>query len=131
MNQIEAVVTDIRSTDVITYIEVKSGEADLRLIKSKAPIWLSRGDKVKCMFQEAAVSVSKECPGKISIENKLPVKLKGIRQGESLCELTLESGVGKVVSLITENAYTELGLEAECDATMLVRGVDISIEPML
>jgi ABC-type molybdate transport system ATPase subunit len=131
MNQIEAVVTDIKKTDIITYIEVKSGNADLRLIKSKAPSWLTRGDKVKCMFQEAAVCVSKECPGKVSIENKLPVTLKATRQNESLCELTFESEIGKVVSLITEDAYTELGLETDCSATMLVRGVDISIEPIL
>jgi len=131
MNKIEAVVTDIKETDVVTYIYVKCDEVDLRLIKYKAPDWLSKGDKVNCNFQEAAVCVSKECPGRVSIENKLPAVLKNMRESESLCELTFDTDMGKVVSLITQEAYNDLGLELECDATMLVRGVDIAIEPIL
>lgn len=131
MNKIEAVVTEIKKTDVVTYIYVKSGEVDLRLIDYKAPSWLSKGDTVNCKFLEAAVCVSKECPGRVSIENKLPVILKDMRQSESLCELTFDTEMGRVISLITQEAYDDLGLELECDATMLVRGVDIKIEPLL
>jgi ABC-type molybdate transport system ATPase subunit len=131
MNQIEAVVTDIKKTDVVTYIDVKCGETGLRLIKFKAPAWLCQGDRVTCKFQEASVCVSKECPGKVSIENKLPVHLKEVRRSESLCELTFDSEMGTVVSLITEDAYNDLGLELDCDATMLVRAVDITVEPVL
>jgi ABC-type molybdate transport system ATPase subunit len=129
MNKIEAVVTEIKKTDVVTYVYVKSADVDLRLICYKAPVWLASGDSVYCTFQEAAVCVSKECPGRVSIENKLPVVLKEMRQSESLCELTFDTQMGKVVSLITQEAYDDLGLELECDATMLVRGVDIKIEP--
>jgi molybdate transport system regulatory protein len=131
MNKIEAVVTEIKKMDVVTYIYVKSRDVDLRLIDYKAPIWLSKGDTVSCRFHEAAVCVSKECPGRVSIENKLPVVLKEMRQSESLCELTFDTDMGRVVSLITQEAYDDLGLELECDATMLVRGVDIKIEPLL
>lgn len=131
MNQITAVVKTIEETDVVTYIHLGVGETNISVIKSKTPEWLSVGDKVNCAFQEVSVSVSKECPGKVSIENRLPASLKKIRQGASLCELTFESDVGEVVSLITSRACDLLGLTQGCRATMLLRGVDIDVEPIL
>lgn len=131
MNQLTAVVKAIEETDVVTYIHLGIGGATLSVIKSKTPEWLSVGDKVNCAFQEVSVSVSKECPGKVSIENRLPATLKEIRQGASLCELTFESEVGEVVSLVTSRACELLELTKGCRATMLLRGVDISVEPVL
>lgn len=131
MNQIEATVVGIKKTDIITYIDVSCGETALRLIKSKAPTWLSKGDKVNCDFKEASVCVSKECPGEVSIENRISATLRDVRKSESLCELTFDSGLGKVISLITADAYENLGLELECKATMLLRGVDIKISPVV
>ena len=121
MNRIDGTVEAIEAGDIVTYVRVHSGDATLCLIKSKVPRWLGVGDRVNCTFQEASVCVSKECPGKVSI----------VRRGDSLCELTFESGIGRVVSLITARAYESLGLEEGCNATMLLRGVDIHLEPRL
>jgi len=129
MNKIAAVVSAIEHTDIVTYITLECNETSVRLIKTKTPVWLGVGEKVFFTFQEASVCVSKECPGKVSIENRVPGTLKRIRSKDSLCELTFESDIGRVVSLITEKACTELGLEEGCTATMLLRGVDIHLEP--
>lgn len=131
MNQLEATVLEIQQRDVVSYIDVTCGDCELRLIKSKVPQWLSQGDKVNCSFNEASVCVSKECPGKVSIENRIPATLKEIRKNESLCELTFDSALGEVVSLITTDAFENLGLELECEATILLRGIDIKITPVV
>jgi molybdopterin-binding protein len=131
MNRVEGTVQSIEENDIVTYIRVKSGEETISLIKSKAPEWLGVGDRVRCVFQEASVCVSRDCPGKVSIENRLKAKLCEVRSSDSLCELTFESGIGKVVSLITTRACEHLGLEKGCEATMLLRGVDINLEPIL
>lgn len=131
MNQLTAVVKAIDVTDVVTYIHLSVGETAISVINTKTPEWLSVGDEVNCTFQEVSVSVSKECPGKVSIENRLPATLKEMRQGASLCELTFESDVGEVVALITSRACDQLGLEKGCSATMLLRGIDITLEPIL
>ncbi len=131
MNQIEATVKGITKTDIVTYIDIECASTELRIIKSKAPIWLSKGDRVSCDFKEASVCVSKECPGKISIENKISATLIDVRKSGSLCELTFESDLGKVISLITTDAYDNLGLALDCKATMLLRGVDIEISPVV
>lgn len=129
MNKIAATVTDIETTDIVTYITLQCNETVIRLIKTKTPVWLGVGEPVYFTFQEASVCVSKECPGKVSIENRVPGTLTKIRSKDSLCELTFDSDLGTVVSLITESACSELGLEVGCRATMLLRGVDIHLEP--
>ena len=129
MNKAAAVVKGIEHTDIVSYITLQCAETTIRLIKTKTPVWLSVGDSVFFTFQEASVCISKECPGKVSIENRIPGTLKQIRSKDSLSELTFESDIGKVVSLITEKACNELGLEEGCTATMLLRGVDIHLEP--
>jgi len=131
MNKILATVEDIVQTDIVSYIRLNSHETLLTLIQPKTPKWLQVGDKVYCKFQEASVCVSKDCPGKISIENKLPATLKEVRTNDSLCELTFDSPLGNIISLITTRAYDILGLEKGCKATMLLRGVDLSIEPII
>jgi len=129
MNKFTAVVSDIERTDIVTYITLACNETPIRLIKTKHPAWAGVGEKVFFTFQEASVCISKECPGKVSIENRVPGTLQKIRSKDSLCELTFESDIGTVVSLITENACKELGLEVGCRATMLLRGIDIHLEP--
>jgi ABC-type molybdate transport system ATPase subunit len=130
MNKVVATVQNIEETDIVTYIHVNNGESAMYLIKSQKPNWLSVGDKVYCNFQEGSVCLSKDCPGKVSIENTLPVTLANIRKNGSLCELTLNnSDFGDIVSLITASAYEKLDLQEGCKATMLLRGIDIKLEP--
>jgi len=129
MNIIIAKVINIEPGEVVSFIQLESAGVKLRVIKSQLPLWLSVGDTVQCKINEASVCVSKECPGKVSIENRVAGRLNDIRTNDSLCELTFESDLGEVVALITELAFDELDLKKECEATMLMRGVDISIEP--
>ena len=131
MNKLIATVEGIEESDVVTYIHVNSGDTKMQLIRSQRPKWLKVGDKVYCNFQEGSVCVSKDCPGKVSIENTLPVTLQCVRKNNSLCELTLKnSDFGEIISLITSSAYDKLELMEGCSATMLLRGTDIKIEPM-
>ena len=131
MNRVNATVTAIEETGVVTYVLVECGGTEMRIIKAHTPEWLGVGDNIRCTIQEASVCVSKACPGKVSIENRIPATLKAVRKNASLCELTFESALGSVVSLITAHAYDNLTLEKNCRATMLLRGVDIGIEPLV
>lgn len=129
MNQILAVVETIQESDLFTYIGVKNSEMPLNLIKSKKPSWLNIGDEVFCKFQEARVSVSKECSDKVSIENSIPATIRQVRKNDLLCELTLDSEIGEVVSLITSKSYASLDLQEGLSVNILLKGIDISLEP--
>jgi len=131
MNKLVATVDEIEERGIVTYIRLNSSSTIITIIKSKTPKWIGVGDRVHCKFQETSVSVSKDCQGKISIENRLPGILKEVRENNSLCELTFESDIGNIISLITSRAYNSLELSKGCKATILLRGVDIKIEPIL
>ena len=130
MNKIVAKVQAIEETGIVTYIRIKKNNTVFTVIKPETPKWIAVGDQVYCNFQEASVSISKNCPGKVSIENRLSAVLKEVRKNKSLCELSLESDIGDIISLITCRAYDELELEKGCKATLLLRGVDIKLEPV-
>lgn len=131
MNKFTAVVTGIEKTDIVTYITLECNDIPVRLIKTKTPVWAGVGDSVYFTFQEASVCVSRDCPCNVSIENRIPATLQSVRRGESLCELTFESDMGRVVALITAHAYDDIGLAEGCKATILIRGIDINVEPQL
>jgi len=132
MNTFIAEVINIEPAEVVSFIQVRHDSGiKLRIIKSNLPEWVSVGDKIECKIQEASVCVSKECPGRVSIENRLKGVLKEVRSNDSLCELTFESPLGEVVALITRLAFEELDLEVEAEATILIRGVDVLIEPYI
>jgi len=131
MNQIEAVVKELDKQEIISYITVDINDTELRIIKSEIPNWIEVGSKVTLNFKEASVCVSKKCPGTISIENKIKGKVEQIRANSSLCELTFESAIGKITALITQTALQSLELEQNDLATMLIRGIDINLEPFI
>jgi len=131
MNQIEAKVEEIKDLGVVSYIYVQSDDMKMKIIKSKLPQWLDVGDTVYCSFQEASVCVAKDCTEQVSVENCLPASLKEIRRSEPLCELTFDSQMGKVVSLITTDSFDLLNLKNGDSAAILIRGIDINIEPKI
>jgi len=131
MNQIEAKVESIQDLGVVSYVYVQSAQMKLKIIKSKVPQWLDVGDTIYCNFQEASVCVGKDCTKQVSVENCLPAALKSIRKSEPLCELTFDSDMGEVVSLITTDSLNLLDLKSGDNATMLIRGIDINLEPKI
>jgi len=131
MNRLEATVKEIKDLGVVTYIYVESLGKELKIIKSKRPKWLEEGDSIYCEFQEASVCISSDCKKSISVENCIPGKLTNIRKSEPLCELTFQSEVGNVVSLITTDAFDALSIKEEDDLALLLRGIDINVEPKI
>lgn len=131
MNKISAVVTSIENMEIVTYITLQVGEIDIKIIKSKAPKWLQTGDPVYFTFQEFSVCVGKACNGKVSIENRIPAVLNSVRKKHSLCELTFDSKIGEVVSLMTQSVFEELELENGYKANILLREIDIDLEPYI
>jgi ABC-type molybdate transport system ATPase subunit len=131
MNKIHAVVTSVDRMEIVTYITLKVGETDIKIMKSEAPKWLKVDDHVYFTFQEYSVCIGKACNGKVSIENRIPAVLTNVRKKHSLCELKLSSEIGDVVSLMTQSTFEELELEDESKAIILLREIDINLEPYI
>lgn len=131
MNKIAATVESIENMDIVTYITLHIEDTKIRIIKSKVPQWLGVNDKVYFTFQEFSVCIGTECNGKVSIENRISALLSSVRAKSSLCELKFESKIGEVVALMTQNAFEELQLKEGSKATILLREIDINLEPYI
>jgi ABC-type molybdate transport system ATPase subunit len=129
MNRVAARVKSIEDKEIVVYITLEINNVEIMLIESKMPQWLNCGEKVFFTFQEVSVCVGKACNGKISIENRIPAVLDQVRTKGTMCELTFQSDIGKIVSLMTQKSYEELQLEKGEKATILLREIDISLEP--
>lgn len=129
MNKFTAVVKSVHDMEIVTYITLEVNGVEIMVIKPSIPIWLNVGDRVFFTFREVSVCVGKACNGKVSIENRIPATLHSYRKKGSLCELKFESELGEIVSLMTEKAFNELELDAGSKATILLREIDIAIEP--
>ncbi len=129
MNKISAVVKSVNDMEIVTYITLEVNGIEIMVIKPSIPEWLNVGDRVFFTFREVSVCVGKSCNGKVSIENRIPATLHSFRKNGSLCELKFESELGEIVSLMTEKAFNELELDAGSKATILLREIDIAIEP--
>ncbi|MEN8728053.1 MAG: TOBE domain-containing protein [Sulfurovum sp.] len=131
MNKIVAVVKSVNDMKIVTYITLEVNSIEIMIIKSKKPEWINVGDTVYFTFREFSVCVGTACNGKVSIENRIPATLHLIRKKGSLCELKFNSELGEVVSLMTEKAFDELELDVGSKATVLLREIDISLEPYI
>ncbi len=83
---------------------------------------------------ELAVSIASD-PGAIddrtglrSARNHLTGLVVSIKHGDVLCQVELQCGPFRVVSVITRDAVEELGLEPGSAATALVKSTDVQIE---
>ena len=131
MNKIAAVVKSINDMEIVTYVTLEVNSIEIIIIKSKQPEWLNVGDTVYFTFREFSVCVGTACNGKVSIENRIPATLQLVRKKGSLCELKFKSELGEVVSLMTEKAFDELEIDIGSKATVLLREIDISLEPYM
>jgi hypothetical protein len=129
MNRIVAFVKSIEDKEIVTYITLEVNGIEIRVIKSRVPQWLVKGEKVHLTFQELATCVGKSCDGKVSIENRISSTLSLVRQKGTLCELTMESAIGKVVALMTEKSFKDLQISIGDETIILLREIDINLEP--
>jgi len=129
MNRIPATVKSIDNMGIVSYITVVINGVELQIMKSTIPKWLAQDDTVFITFQELSVCVGTNCDGKVSIENRIPAKLLFTRTKDSLCELVFKSEMGEVVSLMTEKNFYQLKIDIGSEATLLLRDIDISLEP--
>lgn len=132
MNAFAARVESIKSDEFFSCITIRAKDKLFKLLKTKAPKWLSIGDEVECHIQEAAISICKGAKeGSVSIENHLQGELRHFRKGVVLSEVSVDTLCGVMNSLITTDAFERMELCDGCEVTLLLRAVDIKLVPVL
>ncbi|HHH37049.1 MAG TPA: hypothetical protein ENK77_00345 [Epsilonproteobacteria bacterium] len=129
MNRFTANVKAIENHEIVKHIILEIDGTILKTIISKVPAWVAEGESVSVAFRELSVCIGTSCEGKVSIENRLSAVLETHRSKNSLTELVLRSRIGTVVALMTEDSFHELELKDGDELIMMLRGIDITLEP--
>jgi molybdopterin-binding protein len=62
---------------------------------------------------------------KLSARNKIPARITKINYGEAIANVEMDAGGTRLVSSVTVEAVTELGLSEGAEVTVVVKASDL------
>ena len=128
MNTFKGVISEIKSTRELSIIYVHVGTDTFKSIiinNSNHDPGLVKGQDIKVMFKESEVFLGKGWKHKISLQNQLFGKVSKIKQGEIIAEVTIETEIGTIVSIITMDAVNNLKLSQQDEVTAMIKTNEI------
>ena len=89
--------------------------------------YLTAGHLVKVLFKETEVIIGKDIKHLISLQNQLRGVIKRIERGLLLSNILINTTVGDISSILTNNAVDQLGLEEELTVCAMVKTNEIML----
>jgi molybdopterin-binding protein len=130
MNILQGVISGIQSTTHMSYVKVSLQGTSIRTVILETPDTLSylRIDgKVKVLFKETEVILSKFNIDASSLENALSGVINKIDQGDILTRVELNTPSGKVSSIITTESFKNLNFKVSDSVFVLINSSEIML----
>jgi molybdopterin-binding protein len=89
--------------------------------------YLADGGQIGVLFKETEVvlSVGEGC--RTSLENRIPVRVESLQEGELLSRVALQSEAGGITAVVATRAAKRLGLEAGQEVFALIPSSEIML----
>ena len=113
MNILAGEIESVTVRKSLSLVKVKVGKFHLTTIVIDTPEsapYLIAGCAVKVIFKETEVIIGKGRDHQISLQNKLIGTVDAIESGDLLSKVSINTAVGKLVSVITSKAVKQLQL---------------------
>ncbi len=130
MNILKGKITAVKTNGNLSLVEIDVDNIPFKTIVVETPdtaSYLTKGNIVKVIFKETEVIIGKGVEHAVSMQNKIVGKILTIENGELLSKLTIDIGVGKIVSIITTNAVQELRLQVDEKITAMIKTNEIML----
>lgn len=130
MNVINGIISHIESHEEISLVKVKSGDVTFSSIVLDTPEtsdYLKIENRVKIIFKETEVMISKDLNPNISIQNKLLCRIESIQKGVILSQINLVHNEQTIKSIITRNACEQLDLKENDIVLALIKTNEVSL----
>lgn len=125
MNSLSGHITHIETSGNLSVVQVAVDEQiTLKSIVIETPetaSYLRVGTAISVLFKETEVIISIGETDTISLQNKIPAKIRHIEQGKLLSKLTLETAKGNIESIISTNSVLKLELEPGKNVTAMIK----------
>ncbi len=129
MNILPGTIRDIQTHGNLTLVRVEVSEITFTSIVIETPAtasYLSPGTKVNVMFKETELIIARNS-GEISLQNRIPVKIIEIAQGQLLSQLTLQYRDYRLDSVITSNAVKQLQLNLGDEVIAMIKTNEVML----
>ena len=130
MNILKGEIESVTVKKSLSLVKIKIGPFHLTSIVIDTPessTYLSPGNAVNAIFKETEVIIGKGKNHQISLQNKLTGTITSIESGDLLSKVSLETEVGKIVSVITTNAVNQLQLTVGSEVTAMVKTNEVML----
>ncbi|TSE11354.1 MULTISPECIES: TOBE domain-containing protein [Aquimarina] len=130
MNILKGKITAVKTNGNLSLVEIDVDNISFKTIVVETPdtaSYLTKGNIVKVIFKETEVIIGKGVEHAVSMQNKIVGKILTIENGELLSKLTIDIGVGNIVSIITTNAVQELRLQVDEKITAMIKTNEIML----
>jgi molybdopterin-binding protein len=130
MNILQGVISGIQSTTHMSYVKVSLQGTSIRTVILETPDtlnYLRIDGKVKVLFKETEVILSKFNIDASSLENALSGVINKIDQGDILTRVELNTPSGKVSSIITTESFKNLNFKVSDSVFALINSSEIML----
>ena len=124
MNVLSGNIAEVRVNGELSIVRVKVGDHLLSSIVIDTPEtadYLVPGGEVRVIFKETEVIIGTGSTEGISLRNKFRGRVEKIDSVILLSKLTIGTPVGKITSIITSNAVSELGISEGSEVTAMIK----------
>lgn len=89
--------------------------------------YLENGREVAVLFKETEVIITTETTPQISIQNRIPCKIKAIEKGQLLSRLHLEAGTASISALLPTSVTWQMALHPGTPVLALIKYNEIML----
>lgn len=130
MNIINGIISGIESHEGISLVKVQSQNVIFTSIVLDTPEtsdYLKIENRVRIIFKETEVMISKDLNPNISIQNELLCRIESIQKGVILSQINLVYEHQTIKSIITRNACEQLDLKENDAVLALIKTNEVSL----
>jgi molybdate transport system regulatory protein len=131
MNILTGRISEIQSHEGISLVKVETPDhiifTSVVLDTVETADYLRIDSKVKIVFKETEVIISKDTNSRISIQNRLPCIIRAVNRGIILSQVEMGFGDSVIQSIITSNACKQLELNVNDRVFALIKTNEVSL----
>ena len=131
MNSLKGNIKSIRSHENLSIVKIDVGEYSFTTVvieTSDTADYLKLGNEIRVLFKETEVLIClKPCPD-ISLQNRIDCEVRKIIKGKLLSQISMQSSIGNIKSIITTNAVEQLKLKENDQVIAMIKTNEIMLQ---
>jgi molybdopterin-binding protein len=124
MNRLQGNIVAIEVSGAMSVVSVAITEKILlKAIVIETPetaAYLHEGSEIAMLFKETEVIIGTGENHRISLQNKIPAKIRHIEKGALLSKINLDITPVEITAIISTHGVAELGLKARLNVTAMI-----------